>query len=522
MRKKCTAALILALTLLCACSSAEDSPLPAAVASPSVSEQIPDFTPPPEPEHDLSADPDLDRGQSFGEPSSPPSGARIPDRVLTSSNYTVEVYARTTERDGVQIGSREYCVSDGVTASTYRAAGLGDCCFFEQAVTAPGTIRYYSFQSDEWVCESLAEGSFSSPVVVVELDSGTTYFFALPRTVVLHENGSVEYLPEEDGFLYVTQTETGFQLTIEGHGLAEGRAADALILTSPDRVLDWDVSNCAKAWVSYAKNGDMPWCYDGYYRKSPENYIPSGPNYYYCCAASYCIRGFLSRTPPCREAPALTILTLDTMALRQNSFGYWATDPGSEWLQSDYGIGPGFYDTRFNTEMLEIYLKAAHKFGGNLFEDAVDRYLAFYTQYADTNHIATENGGWLIPDYWHPDTHETPHTSLNHQVTECLALYHAAELLDREELFALADRMLLAIEDTGSQWVMPDHNLYYSIRPDGTYAAGDYPYLTYNDLLHLREYLTGSGRAGTETLTHLMEEKLQWMTANGVTGYEAS
>ena len=112
--------------------------------------------------------------------------------------------------------------------------------------------------------------------------------------------------------------------------------------------------------------------------------------------------------------------------------------------------------------------------------------------------------------------------SLNHQVTECLALYHAAELLDREDLFALADRMLLAIEDTGSQWVMPDHNLYYSIRPDGTYAAGDYPYLTYNDLLHLREYLTGSGRAGTETLTHLMEEKLQWMTANGVTGYEAS
>ena len=297
-------------------------------------------------------------------------------------------------------------------------------------------------------------------------------------------------------------------------------AADALILTSPDRILDWDVNNCAKAWVSYVKNGDMPWCYDGYYRKSPENYIPTGTNYYYCCAASYCIRGFLSRTPPCREAPALTILALDTMALRQNSFGYWATDPGSEWLQSDYGIGPGFYDTRFNTELLELYLKAAHKFGGNLFEAAVERYLAFYTQFADTNHITTESGGWLIPDYWHPDTHITPHTSLNHQVTECLALYHAAELLDREDLFALADRMLLAIEDTGSRWVMPDHNLYYSIQPNGTYTAGDYPYLTYNDLLHLREYLTESGRAETETLTHLIGEKLQWMVNNGVTGYE--
>lgn len=520
MRNKCAAVLVLALLAqLCACSSAKTDSLPAAAKSPSASVSIPDFTPP-EFETEPPPEPEPDRVQAFGETPSQSGDMCSPGRVLTSSDYAVEIYTRTAERDGVQIESREYCVSDGVTASAYRAAGLGDCCFFAQSVTEPGTIRYYSFQSGEWVCESLAEGIVSSPVAVVELDSGTTYFFALPRTVVLRENGSVEYLPEEDGFLYVTQTETGFHLTVEGHGLAEGRAADALILTSPDRILDWDVSNCAKAWVSYVKNGDMPWCYDGYYRKSPENYIPTGTNYYYCCAASYCIRGFLSRTPPCREAPALTILALDTMALRQNSFGYWATDPGSEWLQSDYGIGPGFYDTRFNTELLELYLKAAHKFGGNLFEDAVDRYLAFYTQFADTNHITTESGGWLIPDYWHPDTHITPHTSLNHQVTECLALYHAAELLDREDLFALADRMLLAIEDTGSRWVMPDHNLYYSIQPNGTYTAGDYPYLTYNDLLHLREYLTESGRAGTETLTHLIGEKLQWMVNNGVTGYE--
>ena len=31
-----------------------------------------------------------------------------------------------------------------------------------------------------------------------------------------------------------------------------------------------------------------------------------------------------------------------------------------------------------------------------------------------------------------------------------------------------------------------------------------------------------SYRRAAEELTHLMEEKLQWMTANGVTGYEAS
>lgn len=80
--------------------------------------------------------------------------------------------------------------------------------------------------------------------------------------------------------------------------------------------------------------------------------------------------------------------------------------------------------------------------------------------------------------------------------------------------------MLLAIEDTGSGWVMPNHNLYYSIKPDGTYVEGDYPYLTYNDLYYLREYLTGVNRTETDTLTYLMGEKLQWMEQNGVTGYE--
>ena len=78
----------------------------------------------------------------------------------------------------------------------------------------------------------------------------------------------------------------------------------------------------------------------------------------------------------------------------------------------------------------------------------------------------------------------------------------------------------MAIEDTGAGWVMPDHNLYYSVKPDGTYVEGDYPYLTYNDLLHLRKYLTGFGRTENETLTYLMSEKLQWMQSHGVTGYE--
>lgn len=511
MRKKLTLILILILVLvqLCACDrpQAERSPAAgseAAAPADKPSEAVPDGT-------DAPDEPD-------GTDDLP---VRMPERVLTSDKYTAEVYTDTVSYGQYQIESREYAVSDGVSAVGYRAAGRSSYVrFFEQTVTEAGTVWYYDKNAGDWRSQALGDGLYASPVVVVELASGQTYFLALPRTFALRENGSREYLPEQDGILRTTKTRSGgIRITMDGYGLTPDCVTDALILTAPFE-LDWSVDNCAKAWVTYVKNGDSQWCFDGYYSKSPSNYIPSGENYYYCCAASYCIRGYLGRMSRCKEAPALIILSLDAMSQRQNQYGYVPTTPGSEWLQSDYGIGPGFYDTRFNTDLLEIYISAARRFGGNLFEDTVSRYLGFYMQLADTSHITTENGGWLIPDYWHPDELTAPHTSLNHQTSECLALYHAADLLNREDLRALADRMLLAIEDTGSGWVMPDHNFYYSVKPDGTYVEGDYPYLTYNDLYYLQEYLTGQGREENETLTYLMGEKLQWMQNHGVTGYE--
>ena len=505
MHKKLTLILILILVLvqLCACGKPQAESSPAAESEAAASSGAASEAPPAEPDA----------------PEAPP--ARTPERVLKSTKYTAEVYSETVQYGQYQIESCEYAVSDGVLAARYRAAGKSPYVrFFDQTVTEAGTVWYYDKSIGDWRSQALGDGLYVSPVVVVELVSGQTYFLALPRTFVMRENGSREYLPEQDGVLRTTKTRSGgVRITTDGYGLDTDCVVDALILTAPFR-LDWNVDNCAKAWVNYVKNGDSHWCFDGYFRKSPSNYIPSGENYYYCCAASYCIRGYLGRMSRCKEAPALIILSLDAMAQRQNQYGYVPTTPGSEWLQGDYGIGPGFYDTRFNTDLLEIYIKASRRLGKGMFEETLTRYLGFYTQLAATSHITTENGGWLIPDYWHPDELSAPHTSLNHQASECLALYHAADLLNRKDLRELADRMLLAIEDTGSGWVMPNHNLYYSVKPDGTYVEGDYPYLTYNDLFYLRKYLTGFGKEENETLTYLMGEKLQWMQKNGVTGYE--
>ena len=241
MQKKLIAilALALGLTLLCACSSEKTPAVSADAVSVSVSENteapadapsrasepesvsgsLPDSTPPQNSESESSPDPDVDRSRALDVELVQSDDLHAPERVLISEKYTAEVDTIVIEQDNCQIEGREYRVSDGVTACTYRATGSGDCTFFDQTVTETGVVWHYSAESGEWVCETLAEGTFSSPVVVVELDSGATCFFALPRTVILRENDSMEYLPEQDGSLNIAQTEEGLRLTVTGHGL---------------------------------------------------------------------------------------------------------------------------------------------------------------------------------------------------------------------------------------------------------------------------------------------------------------
>ena len=83
-----------------------------------------------------------------------------------------------------------------------------------------------------------------------------------------------------------------------------------------------------------------------------------------------------------------------------------------------------------------------------------------------------------------------------------------------------ADKLLLAIEDTGSDWIKPTWDLYYSIQPDGTYDGTDYPSLTYNDLFNLQAYITEKTGEQNQTIYNLMYHKLYWMWANNVTDYK--
>lgn len=443
-------------------------------------------------------------------------------RGIDTAMGEISVTETRSQEGAFRFSRREYLSFDKSRIQACRVAGEGRqaVLFTAQYQPQSATVHFYDETARAWVGEALSPGAYQSNLVAIEFEGGASLFACLPKTYVQKENNVLEHLPEQDGYLLVTRTAAGWTLKFVSQALSAGQVCDGFVMSAAWPLLDWSENqNCATVWNAYTTNGVAKWCFDGYYRFTPSNYVPTGENCYYRCVASYLIRLMAEQIGLSDAAPSLTICMLDVLVQEQNAYGFWPTQPESEWLSADFKIADGFYDTRFNTDLMEIFVQANEKLGGGLYLDTVKRYAAFYQALAAENHVETESGGWLVADYWHPELHALTHTSLNHQAAECLAAYHLADLLEDDSLRQTADRLLLAIEDTGLSWVKPSWDLYYSIQPDGTYDGTDYPSLTYNDLFKLQAYLTEKNGTYNQTLSNLMYYKLNWMWANGVTDY---
>ena len=472
--------------------------------------------------------PQSDASESVQPDTQEPAPAALPDPVVTTRSIStamgeIAVTETTEYEEALTYSRREYLSFDKSRIQACRVEGetRQAVLFTFQYQPIDATVHYYDEDTRSWVSEPLSPGAYRSNLVAIDFSSGASLFSYLPKTYNQKENGVLEHVPDLDGYLLVTRTQSGWQLKFVSTALEEGLVCDGFVMSAAWPLLDWSENqNCATVWNAYTANGVAKWCYDGYYRFTPSNYVPTGENYYYRCVASYLIRLMAEQIGLSDAAPSLTVCMLDVLAQEQNAYGFWPTQPESEWLSGDFQIADGFYDTRFNTDLIEIFIRANNSLGGGLYLDTIQRYAAFYKALAEENHAETENGGWLVADYWHPQLHDLTHTSLNHLAAECLALYHLADLLADESLRAAADKLLLAIEDTGSNWIKPSWDLYYSIQPDGTYDGTDYPSLTYNDLFNLQAYLTEKTGSQNQTIYNLMYHKLYWMWANNVTDYK--
>ena len=445
-------------------------------------------------------------------------------RTLDTSRGGVTVVEQQTEHstNGTILSHRGYILYNGDTVTMERLESQNN---LSAPVTAQwrlpqstGMVRWYDTEQGRWLATALRPLTKTASCITITTDDGGETMIYTPKVYENLGSGTLRHQPSLDGSLTVSADGEGYLVQLTVPRLPAGMEAHWTVVTSQEALLDWAGGTDDDFWSAYTLDHDSKWCFDGYYYPSPSLYTPHGDNCYYRLPAAYLVKSFVHGAPAVRAAEDLGIAGLDTMLMQQNTAGYFPTLPISQWLQSSYGIGGGFYDTRFNTDLAEIFYHSSQTLQCAEFDAAMNRYFDFFLDFAANHHVVTAGGGWLVEDYYHPASTRQVHTSLNHQLAEILTLYHFSEQLQREDLAQLAERMLLAVRDTADNWIRSDGDLHYARYPGGTYSETDYPYLTYNDLYLLRAYLSERGRTVPE-LQQLMDSKRAWMDRNGITGY---
>mgnify|MGYP004603925009 FL=1 len=438
-----------------------------------------------------------------------------------------DVTRSETEQDFTEVhrAVRRYTDTQNCTVEMGHSAAVLDAPAHTAAqftmTGSSGSVRWYDTAAGQWHQQPLTSGTLPGGMYFLRVGSADS-IVVTPMTYAARSNGMIEYYPAKDGTLQITQTENGFTFSLRTAALAQNTYSDYLLLTSQQLLVDWtDAAQCSR-WANYSFVGSNRWCYNGYYYTAPSAYYPFGENYFYSLPAAH-IAGKMMNDTDQAASRVLGLAMLDLMREQQNEYGFIPSQAGSSWLKNSYNIDPGYYDTRFNTDFWLANLNAVQNFGVTGWLDKTRKYADFLTDFAEKYHFALgsgENEGWLVQDYWHPNGHGQPtHASLNHHAAEAVFLYRFADATGEDSFAALADRMVRGIEQSEALWYKSNGDLYYSYDPNGTCSGQDYPYLTYNDLLELQRLYAARHGQPNAVLTRLMQSKLRWMNANGVTGY---
>ncbi len=439
---------------------------------------------------------------------------------LASTDYGQHCEKMYSYPDGSFFASRRLYI-DGVLSTDFELFSMEVEC---EALT----MRYYNTVSQKWVeREMLSDSRMSYGMYFLTFDDGSEMIISLPQAYVEKSNNAIQAQEGQTGDLCMEPTETGWRISIMAPYVYSESFVDYFVLYSNDDIINWNKAQTKTQWAGCQFGGDNRWCYNGYYYTSPSNYIPSGTNYYHRLPAAYIACKFVPMGLESNAAKYMCIAMLDVMRDLQNERGYFPTLSGSQWLLSDYNIGPGFYDTRFNTDLVRAFLQAYSNYGIEEFWTVVENYMDYYIPFVLRNHdsVTLNDGwpGWLVYDYIGQYGGKKTHTSLNHQVAQIILMEEIYLVTGNTLVRFLEEMMYRGIQGTEKMWYMSNNNLEYAYF-NGKAAEGmqDYPYLTYNDLYELADMYSERLGYVPSTIRNLMNSKKKWMDANGVTGYKGS
>jgi len=292
-------------------------------------------------------------------------------------------------------------------------------------------------------------------------------------------------------------------------------------LGSKNTLVDWDYKSMRKIWANYDLDQWARLNYNGYHYKSPSSYVPSSPSSFWHIPSDF-LTNALIKTGGSLASEILGNALLMINALNINDEGYYATQPLSNWLYTDYQIKGNFFDTRFNADTIETYIRAYRKYQLVYYREHYLKMAQYYLAHGEKHHYKVYNQqgveGWLVQDYF-GEGGKKNHVSLNHQVQGAHIFYMLYSEERDERYLKFADKLLQGVKNTRDQWLMSDGNLHYAYLIDGTMGLKDYPHLTYNDLFTLQKDLVNIYGSEDPDIKLLMTSKRVWMDANGVTDY---
>ena len=379
----------------------------------------------------------------------------------------------------------------------------------------PGSCTVRWAEDGAWIEQNGVSGG-THTLYITLTDGGVTRELIVnpPKAYRGTAYGCIEEEPAYAGSVSVAESAGTVRVTVRIPQPPYAAHADWSAVYADAPLIDWSNETLRRLWVNYDLTGDSRLTYDGCCYRIEPDYEPAGENVFEYAPSMYVPNG-MAQSGGSEAAFCLAAVMLDLARAHYTDEGFFPTDAKSLWLSRDYGVGPGFFDTRFNTDTAYSYLKMGRKYGIPAFEEAARRYTAYLLSHIERCGVPTEHGV-LVPDYAPSDV--PVHTSLNHQLAEILYLYRDGSA----GACAAADRLLAGIEDTGTAWIRADGNLHYARLPDGSFGLEDYPTLTYNDLYALQKELYGTTGKTNAVLDALMRAKLGWMRKNGVTGYQTA
>ncbi len=323
-----------------------------------------------------------------------------------------------------------------------------------------------------------------------------------------------EHTPNIEGWNIKLQGETVTAATTIGYKASYTARVSVALCNGP--LANWQDPLVQEKIIAIDSKADRHYLVDGVYTSLPSNYYPRSENAcIYRIAAAHILNIITDENLGCY----FDLLSQDLMYCHLSSYngqGYIPTQPMSEWLMNDYGIGHDFYDTRFNTDTNKALLKIYRKYPDKIVVDKLKAAIKFYVDYYEKNTF-TAQGNIFLPDYYGPSITQTPNCSLNHYIAEANFLYNYYNLYPDEDLKAIADSIVDSVNNTSGKWIKPNDDLFYAITPEGEFVGNDYPSVTYNDLISLYRNLEALNMPIGEGIKELIAHKEEWMKNNGYT-----